>query len=252
MSVRGCNKFAKHGFAFCAELCTLLQIYTRGYSGINNNTNTRTQARYVHCPFAMESHDTWLNMTTKECDSIVPACITCGVQLASHRKRYRIHTLIAIARSLLQKVKLSTILTTSLNVFEQRAKVSLDCSMCLSCFHWVDSRQVRCKAILPLFSLHAQIVVLSSQCKRVDTRIIHKLACNITEKGNFYANMFEKDELQLFHTIAADSMRNVKMHMIAFWDSRNGFSLFVQNAKIAEMVRENCRKKNQWQLEASV
>lgn len=190
-------------------------------------------------------------MTTKDCDSIVPACITCGVQLAAQKKRYRIQTLIAIAKGLLQRVAFNTILTTSLNVFEQRAKSSMDCSMCFCCFHWVDSRQVRCKGILPLFSLHAQIVVLSAQAKRVDTRIIHKLACNITEEGNFYQQMFEHDELQLFHTIARDTMRNVKMHMISFWDKSNGLPLFVQNAKIAEMVRENCRKtKNPLQLEA--
>lgn len=183
----------------------------------------------------------WINMVAPEAYGVEPACIACGCMLKGKKKRMQVARLVHGVKNVVKAHGEHHIPRTVLNVMKARAQVQKDCFCCLCCHHWIENRFNKNVTIVPLLSFHLQVRFLTHGKKKVDTRIMHRIACSLNETGNFYRTMFSCAELHLCARIASQPMMQLKHELVVHFDRQNAFPLFVHNAKTAELLRE---KKN--------
>ena len=202
------------------------------------DSQPRTMSHAECTPCAETS---WVKMVAHEAYGVEAACITCGCLLKTKRKRMSVSRLMKGVQGILDEHGEHRIVRTQLNVLGERSKISQDCSCCLCCHHWIENRLNKNIVIVPLLSVHLQIRFVAHGKKKVDTRILHKIASNLNEPNNFYRTLFGKDELELFGRLSQQPMTELKHELVAFYYAQNNAPLFVHNAKMAELLRE--RKK---------
>ena len=73
--------------------------------------------------------------------------------------------------------------------------------------------------------------------KRLDKRVIHRLAGVLSQPNNFYRTMFTAKELDCLAEVFHGSPKDVNVPIARLYERQNAHSLFVWNSNVAELMR---------------
>jgi len=119
---------------------------------------------------------------------------------------------------------------------------------CLCCWHWISRRLSWPITLLPMQSLYFFLTTVSSiENKKIDSRILSRLMCTLTNENNVYRNLFSDRQLLFFSSFYADRghvsdqvfQHKIKLIMAQIYYERNGQSIFFCDNYVGEFLRKS-------------
>tara|TARA_B100001540_G_scaffold245576_1_gene220721 strand:+ start:1672 stop:2313 length:642 start_codon:yes stop_codon:yes gene_type:complete len=111
--------------------------------------------------------------------------------------------------------------------------------VCQSCSHWM-LRKHKPIHVPPLFDFKWHLVTLTPlNSKRLDKRIVHRMATIISQENNYYRTLFTPQELECIREMQQLTPRTVSKAIKKLYTNQNNDPLFVLNAHVADFMRKN-------------
>lgn len=111
--------------------------------------------------------------------------------------------------------------------------------VCQSCSHWM-LRKHKATHVPPLFDFKWHIDTLTPlNSKRLDKRIVHRMASILSQENNYYRTLFSAVELECIHEMQQLTPKTVSKAVKRLYLLKNNHPLFVLNAHVAEFLRRN-------------
>ena len=172
-------------------------------------------------------------------------CVLCGDNHATVLKTIVVDTFLEYLDKTTDKFKHNHIWTTLENVglsataVQQQsgtAKFSETVAVCLACSHWMT--RIKSVHVPPLleFKWHLRTLIALHD-KRLDKRVIHRIAKILNQPNNYYRTMFSGRELACIDKIAKSNTKSVNAIISKLYKTANANSLFVIDYNVAELVR---------------
>lgn len=119
---------------------------------------------------------------------------------------------------------------------------------CLCCWHWISRRLNWPITLLPMQSLYYFLTTVSSiENKKIDSRILSRLMCTLTNENNVYRNLFSDKQLLFFFSFHADRShirdqeveQKLKLVMAQAYNHINGQSILLCENYVGEFLRKS-------------
>lgn len=196
---------------------------------------------------ACSAGDAWYRLVVARMPNRIEhrPCMLCGDTRSAVRKTLPVETMLSHLDKCVPYCQEHSFWITHENLCRSAIVLQQQCgvktfsetiSICLSCSHWTQRRKK--VQVPPLLELkwHLRTMIPVNK-KRLDKRVIHRLAGVLSQPNNFYRTMFTAKELDCLAEVFHGSPKDVNVPIARLYERQNAHSLFVWNSNVAELMR---------------